>query len=307
MTEGTNTKIDWSVFNWPKILFTEVRIPANGAATTPSDQLKCGRDMLIDWIGVSEETFSVGVGAANDTYLNDLSFNWWIHDRAQWAPQVVPAAMGDTYYDGLRDANLAVLPTVGMGSFQLHHPVKWLYPAFQNVAIEWVNPVSNAPTGNLQLAVSIHGVGTTSGHRRIFGLPFIFATNAAGQTQNIASVTATMGNPGDQSYLMTDFHLVPRDVQWQALGDNRVGNHLRIRVRPTNGDAWSDVPVPITFYGIQRGQPQRIAWFQPPGGPILLRRNQQPVFQFTNGNGAIALNVQTALVGRVAPSYKDIE
>lgn len=307
MAEGTSAKkIDWSVFNWPKILFTEVRIAANTTVTTPADQLKCGRDMLIDWIGISEETFSGGVQAANVTYMNDLSFNWWIHDRPQWAPQVIPAMFGDLAYESLRDVNLAVLPTAGMGAYQFHHPVKWLYPAFQNVSIEWTNPVSVAPTGNLQVGVTMHGVGITSGHRRIFGLTFIFATNVAGMTQNIASNTALMGNPGDQSYLMSDFHLVPLDVQWQALGDNRVGNHLRIRVRPTNGDAWSDVPVPIIFYGPQRGQPQRIAWFKPPGGPILLRRNQQVVFQLQN-NAVVATQAQVALIGRVAPSYKDIE
>jgi hypothetical protein len=303
-------KIDWSVFNYPRILFAEIAVPATGASTfLMTDQLKTGRDMLVDYIAVSEDTFSTGVGAANASYLQQLGVDWWIHDRAKFSPvgPIAPADALDNVYNVQRTTNFVAAQVAGRGVLQLSHPVRWMYNPMQNVSIDWLNPVSAAPTGTLITIAGMHGVGTITGHRRVFAVGATFATNVAGATQNIASATQTMGNPGDQPYLMEHFFINANGAQWTVLNDNRIVNHLRYRVRPTQGDAWSDLPVPLVFYGVQKGQPNRCVWFKPPGGPILLRKNNQMVFEFqVNAGLGFALNAQVAIIGRVAPGYTDI-
>jgi hypothetical protein len=205
-----------------------------------------------------------------------------------------------------RTTNPTALDIAGRDTFQLNHPVRWLYNPMQNVAVEWLNPVSAAPTGVLNTAFGMHAVGVVTGHRRSFFVPVQFTTNALGLTQNVASNTQTMGNPGDQPYLIENFLWSANGVGWSNLNDTRVVNHLRTRIRPTSADAWSDLPVPVLFYGVHKGIPNRAVWYKPPGGPILLRKNQQVVFELANAGAGFALNGQVALIGRVAPGITDV-
>jgi hypothetical protein len=58
---------------------------------------------------------------------------------------------------------------------------------------------------------------------------------------------------------------------------------------------------------VHKGQPNRCAWYKPPGGPILLRKNNQMVFELqVLAALGFAVNAQVALIGRVAPGYTDI-
>jgi hypothetical protein len=302
-------KIDWSVFSWPRILFAEQVVANNARAFMLSDQLKCGRDMLIDYIAVSEDTYSINTGVANGSYLNAVNVDWWIHDRAKFSP-IGP--MNSQIFSNHYLATRTVNPIAGVAArtepYLFHHPVKWLYNPLQSVTAEWLNPATKGQaTGNLNTLFGIHAVGTVSGHRRVFGLPFAFATNAAGQTSGLAAATISMGNPGDQPYLVESSLWQPDDPNWAVFNDNRISNHIRMRIRPTQGDAWSDIPIPGIFYGVSQGQPNRVSWYKPPGGPILLRKNQQMVFELLNNGAGFNLNIQVALIGRVAPGYASIE
>lgn len=301
---------DWSVFSWPRMLFAETVVANNATVFVQSDALKAGRDMLIDYVAISEETYSLGVGAANSTYMNVVNADWWIHDRARYMPQG-PAASAITVMDNMyavdRTANPTAALTAGRGMYMWRHPVRWAYDPQHAVNVDWLNPATlGAATGALTAGIGMHGVGVVTGHRRVFYLAVAMGTNAAGAAQGSTSNTQTMGNPGDQPYLVEDTEWVPADAQWAVFNDNRIANHVRFRIKPTNGDAWSDIPVPGIFYGIHRGQPSRTSWYQPTGGPILLRRNNQMVFEITNAGAGFALNVQVCLIGRVAPGISQV-
>lgn len=298
----------WSVFTWPRILYTEVAVANNATVFVNSEDLRTGRDMLIDWIVVSEDTYAtIGVLGANLSYLSALNVDWWITDRPHFAPQgPILAAWLDNVYAREHTANPVQALTVGTAQYMTRHPLRWRYEAMQNIAIEWSNPVSIVATGNLGVTVGLPAVGVVTGHRRGFGLGFVFATNAVAATQGIASVTGTMANPGDQPYLVEGIAWMPSNAAWAALNDNRITNHVRMRVRPTQGDAWSDVPVPMIFYGVHKGQPNRAAWYAPAGGPLLLRRNQRVQLELFNNGSGVNMLAQVAVIGRTAPGYPSV-
>lgn len=301
-------KIDWQVFSWPKILFTEVNVANNATAFVQSDQLKSGRDMLIDWVAVSEETYSLNAGAANATYMDNVDVNFWIHDRARFFPQGPTNVQAlNNMFDVDRTVNPVAALAIGRGQYKFRHPIRWQYGVQQSVNVEWLNPATlGAATGALNSVMGMHGVGAMTGARRMFLLPWTWATNAAGVAQGIASNTQLMGNPGDQPYLVETSIWAATGAQWAVLNDSRISNHVRFRVCPTGADAWSDLPVPAIFYGPHACQPYRVAWYAPVGGPILLRKGQQMVFEVFNNGAGFNLNVQVALIGRTAPGYTSV-
>jgi len=81
--------------------------------------------------------------------------------------------------------------------------------------------------------------------------------------------------------------------------DLRLLNVFRAKVIPSIGDSWSDTGVPLCFYGPDMSPAHRVAWHRPPGGPLYLRAGQAVTIQVQN-RSAVELNVQLALVGRVA-------
>lgn len=314
-------KFDFSVFTHPQILFTE-RFLAAGSDPVATDynDLKASRDFLIDWICIGDDGnygTSFDINASN---LQHLEVNWQIADRAPVFPAgLVPAAAFQTWWD----CDRTQLPTLSSGFypnsvFFWRHVLRWVFNPSQSFRIDYEMPT---PTNTQSfsdanvvkdIAVGIHAVGLRTGHRRVFGTGgTLNVSPQPGQPPVTGSLVAPnfTGNIADEPYLVEGIGWLFNDTWQQAApagpGDTRWFSYLRLKFVPTQGQPWSDVPVPLWMYGVHQGPPQRSIWYKPPGGPILMKAGQSMIFQLRNEGTVPSQNMraQIGLIGRVAPGY----
>jgi len=307
--ENSATKFDWSIFSHPRVLFAEQVLATGVQQIIQNDSLRTGRDMLVDYIHLSGEDYSTGVAAPGACFNNIIFANWWIQDRSRYYIQPVELIAIDNA-PGSELGLVAAAWDAGVAVYSIlyHHPVRWVYNPVQNVIVEWVNPASlglatNASNVNMEL----QGVGLVTGHRRLFHIVIPIAANAAGQVQGVVSNQQTMANAGDQPYLIEHTRFWFTTNAPLGMTEPRHLKHIRVRVRPTQGDAWSDTTVPLAFYGVERRYDNSMhCIFKPSGGPVLLRKGQQMVVEMLQNTGA-NVNLQVCLFGRCAPGYRAVQ
>lgn len=321
-------RIDWHQFNHPKIVFAEKFIPAGESRVIEQHELKVSRDMVVDYLAISDDSFTTDSKLAlapNMTLLHWLVVNWGVVERPTWIP--IGFGMMEEFHNFFEGDRLC-MPIVAFGGMpstlfawgplRWRHSEPWLYNPIDSVSIDVVAP---PPPGNVTigtpryLGVFMDGVGLKSGMRRSF---VIGQAQVGGQAPGIPfsqsfSAPQTMANLGDETFKMQAVGLGFSGRGWNDVAslpvDNRLLNFFRMRVVPSIGDSWSDTPVPLVFYGIQQAPPWRLAIHKPVGGPIFLYAGQSIIFNIENlataGNTGlnddIDLNVQVALIGRTAP------
>lgn len=316
---------DWSVFTHPRILYTELALSIAAGATprltTNFNDLKCSRDLLVDYIYIGDDgTFSSSPATPNQSNLQGLNINWQIADRAPYFPQgLVPVMTMHNWWDCDRTQSYgpAQNPDVTflnpIGSLYWRHTLRWVYNPSQSFQVDWQKVGNNAaPPGAMpavNLNVYMYGVGLRTGNRRAFGAGGAVAAGPIGGpavVQNGQIVNPPlMSNVADEPYAIEGIGLPLDATWWQGVGANqdlRFFNYLKLKVSPTQGEPWSDVPIPMACYGVHMGLPMRGAWYKPPGGPILMKAGQAMTFDCQN---TLARNtqVQIALIGRTAPGY----
>ncbi len=310
------SKIDWSVFRHPHFRFAEVVI-ANGArGFIDQHQLRVSRDTVIDYIMISEETYSVlgaGVPAANATLLDSLFVNWSLVDRADNSGQgLAPVEEFHNFHNADRSITPFAAANLGWGGLRMDHTLPWIYNPTDTLTFEMSIPTAPGGGGSINQSVVVdyvaHGVGLNSGLRRTYDVREITIPQdaAAGPQVVVSTTNATASNLGTEPYKMLDFGVGFRRrtaagaaTNWVAFPDTRYLNFLRLRVNPSLGESWSDVHVPLIFYGLNYSPPSRMIVHKPSGGPILLKAGQSMVFEFLNVSG-VSTNVQVALMGRIA-------
>jgi hypothetical protein len=305
---------DFSVFVHPRILYTEQELGPAGTessrATTDTNDLKTSRDFLIDFIWIGNDGGYKYGGDYSADYGASIEVNAQIADRAPFFPQGLIAAFAlQNWWDCDRTHN-PVLPKFDypQAVFLWRHTLRWVYNPAQSFRLDWQKQPSQLggiPV-DLNLGVGLSGVSLRTGHRRLFGAGATIPAGPGGfgtppQTGSIIQPN-TMGNIADEPYLIesTSFAFDPRT--WAAQ-DARFLNWLYVKVVPTQGMPWSDVPVPLALYGIHQGIARRSVFYKPPGGPILMKAGQSMVFQLENQVATRIVLVQIGLIGRVAPGY----
>ena len=175
----------------------------------------------------------------------------------------------------------------------------------------------NAPA-TIPVDVVMYGLGAKSRQRRIFEMR-VLAINPAvvGPNPNgTAPGTAVAASFGDYEYAANvtnedyEIHQIslhaPGDFQNNVLWTDVLQfNMLRFRFRPGIGDPFSEVPVPMKFYGPDDSTVSDPVWYQPSGGPILLEPGQAIGWQLQHANTGAAYNIrsQVAFIGRVEDRY----
>ena len=318
-------KFDFSVFCHPRILYTELNLTAAAGAlprsTTNFNDLKCSRDLLIDFIYIGDDgTYATGNVTVNQSNLQGLNVNWQIADRAAYFPQaLVPVMAMHNWWDCDRTQtygpaqNPAVDYLTPIGNLYWRNTLRWVYNPSQSFRVDWQkigNNLGQAMPGVL-LRVHLNGIGLRTGHRRTFGdVTAIPAGPAAAAIQTGQIVNPPlMSNISDEPYLIEGVSLPLDATWWPGIGagagidqDLRYFNYLRLKITPTQGEPWSDVPIPMAIYGVHMGPAMRAAWYKPAGGPILLKAGQAITFDCQN-TLARATQVQIALIGRTAPGH----
>lgn len=313
-------KFDFSVFTHPRILYTERQLTpagtADARATTDTNDLKASRDILFDYIWVGDDgNYKYSSILFNQSLLADLRVNWQIADRAPWFPQeLVPACALQNWWD----CDRTQVPTVPSFLYPQavwfwRHTLRWVYNPAQQFRFDWQVrgsqgggiPPGLRPNG-IDFGLGMHGVSLRTGHRRLFGVGGNIPSGPGGPLAPPATGSFinpnAMGNISDEPYLIEGLGTVFDRQTWQN-GDTRWLNWIYIKGVPTQGEPWSDVPIPLACYGIHQGIAQRGAFYKPPGGPILVKAGQSMVFQLENVNANEAMLAQIALIGRTAPGY----
>lgn len=310
--------VNWKRFNHPKIVFAEKLIPAGKVDTIQQHELKVSRDMVVDYLAISEETLTTPRGGGPfDTFLHWVGVNWGVVERATW--QAIGFGSIEefhNFYEGDK-TNEPINPfgntRTMWGPLRWRHSEPWLYNPIDTLSVDITTPVILPPgfEGIRELSVFFDGVGQKSGLRRGFRIPCApINLQAPGQIFSQSfSAPQMASNLGDEPFKMQSVGVGFPGRYWcENTPDWRLYNFLRMRVTPSIGDSWSDTPVPLAFYGIHQGPPWRVAYHKPVGGPIFLYAGQSIVFQILNdataanvGGEGIDLNVQAALIGRTAP------
>lgn len=307
------SKIDWSVFRHPHFRFAEVVIASGARGFIDQHQLRVSRDTVIDYIMISEESYTtLGAGVSNNrTYLDSLFVNWSLVDRADNSGQgLAPVEEYHNFHNADRSITPFAAASAGWGGLRTDHTLPWIYNPTDTLTFEMSIPAAPA-LGGLGKSVVVdylaHGVGLNSGLRRTYDVREITIPQDAAAPQVVVSTTnATASNLGTEAYKMVDFGVSFRRMtaagaatNWISFPDVRYLNHLRLRVNPSLGESWSDVHVPLIFYGLNYSPPSRMIVHKPSGGPVLLKAGQSMVFEFLNAS-AVSTNVQVALMGRIA-------
>ena len=313
-------KFDFSVFTTPRILYTEMDLTAPGTVgatgITANNDLRTSRDYLIDYIWIGDDgNYRLG-GAANESGTQYLNVSWQISDRAPIVPQaLIPLPILQNWWDCDRSHD----PTVAAAGYPAcnwfwRHTLRWVYNPGQTYRVDWQKNPTQAGAGiavPLTVSPALTGVSLRTGHRRVFTAT---ATIAAGPAvalngpPQVGSINNpnTMGNIADEPYLIEGlgWNFGP---DWWGTGDTRFLNWLYMKVVPSQGEPWSDVPVPLALYGIHQGIAHRGAFYKPPGGPILLKAGQSMIVTVQNTIPAVGIaqtvRAQIGLVGRTAPGY----
>jgi len=317
-------KVDWHKFNHPKLVFAERLIPAGESAVIEQKELHVSRDMVIDYLAVSDDSIStddpdVPITSPNQNFLHWVGINWGIVERASWLP-IGFGSMEEfhNFFEGDR-TNVPFTPGTkpprgldAWGPLRWRHSEPWLYNPIDTLSVDIAMPPP-AKVGRTapELDVFWDGVGLRSGMRRSFLIP-----NSPINAQANVPFTRSFSNQqlatnlGDEAFKMQAIGIGFPGGVWDVHGgDLRSLNFIRMRVVPSVGDSWSDHPVPLAFYGIHQAPPYRVALHKPAGGPIFLYAGQSIVFNLQNNALAantglkddVDLNLQVCLIGRTAP------
>ncbi len=312
-------------FVHPSILFAEQVVPANTAANIQQQELKTSRDMIVDYLAVSEETFSQDllVAGGGQTFLRYIDVNWGVVDKARWLPGnfytpslVFHNVSGDRSQAGILNGATGL---VNWGKIGYYHAEAWTYNPVDTLSVDATRPANPAANNAVQQNNSFHvlfdGVGIRTGLRRVFQIPNVLFAQApigAAPASVPFSNNQQAANLGSETHMVVGFSFVPanRDtaggVPVPQDADLRLLNHFRLRVTPSIGDSWSQVPIPLAFYGIHWSVPYRAAFHKPAGGPIYLHAGQSITFDIFNRHATQGTNVQVAVIGRVAPGIGSI-
>lgn len=307
-------KFDYSIFTRPRILYTECQLSPMGtegaSATTSTNDLRTTQDFLIDFICISADGDYLHGGPKHFNSLGYLYLNWQIAGRAPFFPQrLVPAFTMYNWWGG--DAGHCPVVTPDVYPFAIYswqHALRWVYHPGQSFRVDWQKRGSaggGIPV-DVVLGVGLDGVSVRTGHRRIFWSDATIPAGPGGigappQVGSIVQPNA-MGNISDEPYLIERFILTFPYDNW-AGNDVRWLSWLYIKVVPSHGQPWSDVPVPLALYTLHQTTTRLKVPYKPPGGPILLKAGQAIVFQLENRSpGNHEALVQIGLFGRVASS-----
>lgn len=303
-----NEREEFMRFTHPRILYAEARVVAGAPGIyLDQNQLRTSRDMLIDYIWLSEESASLDTGEKNLCLLHNLLVNWAISDRQAFYPhEGVPCGVLHNLWDAERTAipfNMFGDPIVYPAVFLWRHTVRWLLNPAQGIRVDWSLTPAQIQVGAIETGFVMHAVGLKTGMRRLYGIrvptPQGPPIGLPPLAQTAASPT-TAHNLGDEPYLVESTGIY-FGKQWAANpdADTRWLNLLKYKVVPTWADAWSEVPLPVLMYGLQMGMPARSVIHKPAGGPIYLKAGQAVNFWAAN-TGNVDTNIQVALIGRVA-------
>ena len=316
MTEAKKSAREaYKGFVHPLVLFAERVATAGQQVAITQEALKTSRDMIIDYIAISEESLSSGVvlAGAGQTYLHYLDVNWGIVEGARWLPGNSFGNI-ETFHNYVADRSSGGIMNfanvlVAWGGLRWKHSEPWIYNPIDNLTIDFLRPAM--PAGIAQAAaeplrVSFSGVGQKTGLRRdseVQGINVPQALGGAAPLPGTFSDNQRANNIGTDPIFMTDMSVSFPNRQggggaWNA--DIRLLNHFRMRVVPSVGDGWSRVQVPLIFYGVDMSPPYRVAYHKPEGGPIALEAGRKIAFDIVN-NSAVTTNIQVALIGRIAP------
>jgi hypothetical protein len=319
MSNGDRAQVDWHKFNHPKIVFAEKVILAGRSDTIQQNELKVSRDMVVDYLAISDDTFTTEprVAGPHQTFLHWIGVNWGVVERSTW----IPIGFGSieefhNFYEG-DSTNVPIDPLTGdtrtmWGALRWRHSEPWAYNPIDTLSIDLAAPQAPIAIGGVrELSVFWDAVGLKSGSRRSFVIPrspFLPQGLGVPFSQSF-SAPQLASNLGDEAFKVQSVGLGFPERAWCQTPpvDERLLNFYRMRVTPSIGDSWSDTPVPLVFYGIHQRPPWRLAIHKPVGGPIFLYAGQSIIFNIKN-NATVAnvdedvnINVQVALIGRTAP------
>lgn len=316
-----------SRFTHPKILFGEVVVPLGGAATELDQHvLKASRDMIVDRIVISEETYSQEAGPAaafaSSTFLHYLDVNWGVVERPRWAGEntytpieVFHNVPMDRSSGGIFNGGATQYAAWAVNRWRLERP--WVYNPQDTLQIDVSHPgvALGFPSG-MDFEFMLDGRGIASGLDRIFRIPNVRVPQAPANVPFAQSFTSNRlaSNLGDEHYLMGSFGWMSPQRMATGAGwpnDLRILNVLRAKVVPSIGDSWSDANIPLIFYGLDQALPGRVAVHKPFGGPIYLKAGQSMTFSFRFNTppvlDPVQTNVQVALIGAQAPGIGSVE
>lgn len=302
-------RFDPARFVHPKILFDEIRIAGGGGPPTElsSAALTAPRDMIVDFIGFSEETFSDGLGAANDTYLQYIDVNWRIGERPLWRAQDLHRVVDLHNLYGDRSCDPCAVDLAGWGSFRWNFAMPWIMNPYDGFSVDWTNIAAAVQIPRL-ICPTLHGVGVKSGTKRAIQTLTLLTVPPIG----IATVTNTTNDPinganhSDEPFRI-DSLTIAFPGNSSSNTDRRILNHHRIRIIPSVGGDWSEPRVPLIFYSPHAGLPNRVAWHKPVGGPLYMRAGQRITFTIRNNAAINQCNMQVACLGRTAPEYEGVQ
>lgn len=306
-------KHDFSVFNHPRIFFAERGVPHGEVRFFEQNDLKTSRDFLIDYIWIGESRYSIegwgGLGTTTPSLIRNININWQIVDRAPiWPLDEFSVTSLQNYWDADRGWNPCSPADTGFCTLLWRHALRWIYNPTQDVRIDWEALGANGGALRPQLTIrpAMAGTSLKTGHRRIYGMDLIYPAQTVAPTQRFsgtASAPNSMGNLGDDPYSIEDFGFSTTD-EWDDGDLGWLSGPLRMKVIPSQGEAWSDVPLPLGVYALQQSIPAaRWVTYQPTGGPLLLKAGQSFVARVRNAGTLVSQDtfVQIALIGRTAP------
>jgi len=301
-------------FTTPRFHLGEVVVNAGTTQYVNQDLFKVSRPTLVDYLYLTEESFTVNgwglpapIGAGqHTTLLQNIFINWWITDRARTDLRMRPITMYDNNVDGQRgQVRLPVVPPGAcgyLGTLLYRFRQPWRYNPGNTFIIDWSYQTGaatvNAPPINATNVV-FYGTAVRSRHRRIFELQ-VPAIAAAGPFLGSITESQFVGNIADEPYDIDELQI----MQAGGFIDIRVLNMLRYRIIPSQGEPFSDDPIPVLAYGIDMFPQGRGAIYAPSGGPMLLLAGQSIGFEVQNTLAAGGTNTrfQAVLVGRTAPN-----
>jgi len=301
-------------FTTPRFHLGEVVVNAGTTQYVNQDLFKVSRPTLIDYIHLSEESFTVNgwplaapIGAGQHTsLLQNVFINWWVTDRARTGLRMRPITLFDQNVDGQRAQVRfpAALPgnAVFYGTLLYRFRQPWRYNPGNTFIIDWSYQTGaatvNAPVINATNVV-FYGTAVRSRHRRIFEVQ-VPAIAAAGPFLGSITESQFVGNIADEPYDIDELQIM---LMMQFI-DMRTLNMLRYRIIPSQGEPFSDDPIPVLAYGIDLFPQGRSAIYAPSGGPMLLLAGQSIGFEVQNTFAAGGTNTrfQAVLVGRTAPN-----
>ncbi len=307
-------------FRTPLILFAEQVLIPGQQVEINQDALSASRDMIVDYLAISDDSFSTGIAPVGlgQTYLHMLDVNWGIVEGARWLPGNNFGRM-ELFHNHVGDRSAGGIMAfanrfAAWGCLRWKHSEPWVYNPIDNVTIDFLRPQMPAAgqAAAEPMHVSFGGVGQKTGLRRNSEIQGINSPQALGLAPPFVwsfSDLQRANNIGTDPIFMTDMSVVFTNRQagggaWNA--DIRLLNHLRMRVVPSVGNGWSNVHVPLIFYGVDQSPPYRVAYHKPEGGPIALEAGRKIVFDVVNNTQQFAppgvnLNVQVAIIGRIRP------